>query len=886
MKTIERPNILIVSKNLAIFEQLTERLKLKYAIYFAVDDKTTLEYAMTIQPDLILIGVHLPETGGFIICKQLKSNDKTQEIPVIFFSNSFEIEDQMKGLALGAVDYLTKPFNVDVVMIKIDNQLQSYQAFKRLKYEVAKGKAFSKHVLENEDRLKRIVDILQHPSETIQEFLDYSLKQAIEFTESQIGYIYNYDAQNKKFVLNTWSEEVMKECKVKQKQTVYELDKTGIWGEAVRQRRPIVVNDFKVENPLKKGYPQGHVHLNNFLTVPIFKKKQIVGVLGLANKKTDYDETDILKVTLLMEAVWSVTDRKKVEAALYESNTRYDKLVKRIPVGIYTIHMQTDGRIKFDYCSEKFCQLLGLKEAEIKNNSDAIINNIYEGDRNALITAANLALQQQQRLRWEGRSFFNGEIHWIRIESDPTELANGEIVFNGVAFDISEQKQAKERLNQTSIRLTLATQAGRVGIFDFDIIKNIILLDDLMIKLYGLEKDQCQINYESWRSFLHPQDRVQVEMKMKKAIEGGTEFDTEFRVVWPDGSIHNIRAQATVQCDSSGKVIRVIGTNWDITELKKAYHKTLETNRRLEDEIIERKQIEAALRESEEKLKIIIETSPDGIVISSMTGIVEFVTSKSVSMWGYDSSDEIIGKNIMEFVSQSYQAKARKLIAEMLNGHLTGAAEYLMIRKDGSLFYCEANANILRDSGNNPIGVLYIERDITDRKQLEDELKQLAIKDQLTGIFNRRKIDQVLDEEKERSDRNNQKLAIIIADIDMFKLVNDQFGHLVGDTVLTDVTKILGKGIRKTDVLGRWGGEEFMIICPNTDLAGATLLAEKLREMVSIHVFELVGRKTCSFGVAQLREDESIDDLLTRSDMALYRAKKQGRNRVEPETRK
>ncbi len=880
MKAIERQNILIVSRRLDIFRELTDQLKLKYVVYFAIDDQTTLEDTMTIQPDLVLIDVQLPENKGFIICKQLKLNDKTQAIPVIFIADSFEIEEQVRALNLGAMDYLARPFNVEVEMIKIDNQIQSYQALKKLKCEVIEGNEFSKHILENEERLKRIINILQHPSETIREFLDYSMKQAIEFTDSQVGYIYNYDESNKQFILNSWSETVMKECQVKQKQTIYELDKTGIWGEAVRQRGPIIVNDFNVENPLKKGYPQGHVHMNNFLTVPIFKNKQIVGVLGLANKKTDYDETDVLKVTLLMEAIWSVTDRRKAEAALYESNSRYDELVKRIPVGIYTMHMQADGRIKYDYCSEKFYELLGLNKAETKNNSDAIFNNIYKEDRNSLIISTNQALQQQQSQRWEGRCWFKEEIHWIRIESDPTELKNGEIVFNGVVFDISQQKQAKEKLHQASIRLTLATKAGRVGIFDFDIIENIISLDDLMIKLYGLERDQCQIEYESWRSFLHPQDRDQVEMKMKKAIKTGTGFDTEFRVIWPDGSIHYIRAQATVQCDRAGKAIRMIGTNWDITELKKAYLKTLETNKRLEDEIIERKQIEEALRNSEEKLKIIIETSPDGIVISSIDGIIEFATSKSVSMWGYDSCDEIVGKNIMEFVSQSYHAKAKELIAEMLNGHLTGAAEYLMIKKDGSLFYCEANANILRDSDNNPIGVLYIERDITDRKQLEDELKQLAIKDQLTGIFNRRKIDQVLDEEK---DRNNEKLAIIIADIDMFKLVNDQFGHLVGDAVLTDITRILGKGIRKTDVLGRWGGEEFMIICPNTDLAGATLLAEKLREMVASHEFELVGKKTCSFGVAQLRQDESIDAMLTRSDMALYRAKKQGRNRVETE---
>ena len=134
--------------------------------------------------------------------------------------------------------------------------------------------------------------------------------------------------------------------------------------------------------------------------------------------------------------------------------------------------------------------------------------------------------------------------------------------------------------------------------------------------------------------------------------------------------------------------------------------------------------------------------------------------------------------------------------------------------------------------------------------------------------------------EKAQAETRDHHLAVIIVDIDMFKLVNDQYGHLVGDQVLTEVTSILSQGIRSIDVLGRWGGEEFIIICTDTDLKGAVVLAEKLRQMIANHDFQMVNKKTCSFGVAQLRKDETIDSLLIRSDQALYRAKDQGRNRV------
>lgn len=605
-------------------------------------------------------------------------------------------------------------------------------------------KTFDKEARGDEARLLRLVDILQHPSETIQEFLDYALKQAIELTESRIGYIYHYNEERCEFVLNTWSEEVMEACHVEKRETTYQLDKTGIWGEAVRQRRPIVINDFQKENPLKKGCPKGHVPMTNFLTIPIFKHKKIVGVVGLANKETDFDENDLLNVTLLMEAVWTVTESKKAEQALAESEERF-RALHNASFGGIAIH---DGGVILE-CNQ------GLAE-------------MSQYTREELIGMDGLLL----------------------IASKYREL---------------------------------------VG-------KNIATGYEKSYEAFGQRKN---------------------------------------------GELFPMRLEGR-SIPYKGKSVRVVEFR-DITKEKEALAKTIEINRRLQDEIIERKYIEEALRASEEKFKAIIETSPDGIAISTLDGIVEFATEKSYSMWGFASVEECIGRNILEFIHESHQQKAIYYVTEMINGNLTGAAEYLMVKKDGSLFYCEVNANILRDKNSNPTGVLYIERDVTERKQLEEELKALAIKDQLTGLYNRRKIDEVLINEKAKADSKDQNLSVIMVDIDLFKLVNDQYGHLVGDQVLTEVTEILAMGIRSMDVLGRWGGEEFIIICINTDLEGAMVLAEKLREMIADHEFQLVGKKTCSFGVSQLRKHETIDALLIRSDQALYRAKDLGRNRVVTE---
>lgn len=160
--------------------------------------------------------------------------------------------------------------------------------------------------------------------------------------------------------------------------------------------------------------------------------------------------------------------------------------------------------------------------------------------------------------------------------------------------------------------------------------------------------------------------------------------------------------------------------------------------------------------------------------------------------------------------------------------------------------------------------------------------KVLSITDKLTGVFNRLKLDEALNDEFNRSSRFKSNFGVIIIDIDYFKKINDTFGHLVGDQVLIEFAKILETNIRKIDVLGRWGGEEFMIICPETNFQGTIKVAQSLREIISEYEFPTVNKISASFGVsAYNKDDENIDKIIARADNALYKAKVNGRNKVE-----
>ncbi len=165
-------------------------------------------------------------------------------------------------------------------------------------------------------------------------------------------------------------------------------------------------------------------------------------------------------------------------------------------------------------------------------------------------------------------------------------------------------------------------------------------------------------------------------------------------------------------------------------------------------------------------------------------------------------------------------------------------------------------------------------------KKTIEIVKMLSMTDELTKIFNRKKLNQSISEEINRAKRYNEKFSIIMFDIDHFKKINDTFGHDIGDEVLKNIAKIVGSQLRITDVFGRWGGEEFIIISPKTLKEEALNLAERIRKSIKDFAFPVVKNVTCSLGVTEWTTQDDEKSLLKRVDDALYEAKESGRNKV------
>lgn len=219
----------------------------------------------------------------------------------------------------------------------------------------------------------------------------------------------------------------------------------------------------------------------------------------------------------------------------------------------------------------------------------------------------------------------------------------------------------------------------------------------------------------------------------------------------------------------------------------------------------------------------------------------------------------------------------RRLVYELFNeknDNWYQLEETIVKWADGRLLKCTVSVDINQlKKTQNSLAEAHARLALTNR-----ELKRLSTIDTLTGLYNRAKLDEFMSYELKKQRRYHRFFSIILLDIDDFKSVNDTRGHLVGDEVLRELARLMENHIRDTDLVFRWGGEEFLITCPETDRQGVSSMAENLRVCVAAHGFQCGIPLTISLGVAMASENDEIDSLIARADKALYAAKSSGKN--------
>ncbi|OAN48672.1 hypothetical protein A6A04_20050 [Paramagnetospirillum marisnigri] len=332
-------------------------------------------------------------------------------------------------------------------------------------------------------------------------------------------------------------------------------------------------------------------------------------------------------------------------------------------------------------------------------------------------------------------------------------------------------------------------------------------------------------------------------------------------------------------------------------------------------DITERREAEENLRDKEGLLRLIFDNSSVAIFTIDSSGRIGAANQRMVEMFMIPL-ESLIGIEYVDLVDPVEQEIARKNMADHLACDRPNVnLERHYWRSNGSAFWGQLTARRMPAYRNGRAGLVCVVADITDHKiadqvlaersaELEalnqeltkavdalaasnaellaarQELEHLAQHDNLTGIWNRRRVEEAAQQEMLRKARYGHPVSMLFIDLDHFKRVNDTHGHAVGDDVLKAFCDIASKCMRSTDMLGRWGGEEFVILMPNSGLMIASLLAERIRKATLTYAFPVAGHITVSIGVAECRDDEAWEAWLCRSDAALYAAKEAGRNRV------
>ncbi|PXX41993.1 sensor domain-containing protein [Undibacterium pigrum] len=434
-------------------------------------------------------------------------------------------------------------------------------------------------------------------------------------------------------------------------------------------------------------------------------------------------------------------------------------------------------------------------------------------------------------------------------------------------IDISQRKKSEEQFHLHEERWQLALEGSGDGVWDWYPQTGIEILSDRLREIYGYKKEDIADLSEELDRRTHPDDLKQMHLDRQAHFDGKTPiYINEHRVQCKDGSWKWILTRGTViQRDEEGKPTRVVGTHTDISE---------------------RKQAEVALRESEERLRMALSATHQGLYdLNVLTGDA-IVNPEYAHMLGF--AHEGFQENKKNWIARVHTEDI-PAAARAFREHLEGKSdeyrvEFRQKKASGEwAWILSVGAVVEWDRDGRAQRMLGTVLDITEKKKTEALIWQQANIDTLTGLPNRRMFYDRLDHDIKLSKRNKLALAVLFIDLDFFKEVNDTLGHSTGDALLVEAAHRLRNCVRESDTVARLGGDEFTVSLPemHEENRAETIAQNIIRSMST--PFQLAGEEiylSASVGItAYPRDADNLDDLIKHADQAMYAAKAQGRNR-------
>ena len=544
-----------------------------------------------------------------------------------------------------------------------------------------------------------------------------------------------------------------------------------------------------------------------------------------------------------------VAELAETRARLDSTLADYEFLFKNNPLPMWVFER---GTLRFLAVNDSMLANYGYTREELLSASMLDIRPAEDAD--AVRATARLGADKRPQ----------GHV-WTHLRKDGSRLRvaihTRDIVFEGkaarlvLAEDVTERERSEERFQ-------LIARATSDAVWDWDFDNDTTWRSDNVYSLFGYAPGEFGSNLRAWEQLLHPADRERVMASVRAGVESGaSEWECEYRLRCKDGGYADVRDRGFILRDGSGRATRALGGMLDITQ-----HKRDEANLRL---------LRQAIEATDNGIAICDARQPDFPIV--------YVNPAFEAITGYRQAD-VAGRNC-RFLQGSDTAQPG--IAAM-RAALAEAREAKVLlrnyRKDGSMFWNEFHVAPVRDADGAPSHFVGVISDISERQRYEEQLAYRATHDELTGLPNRQLLHDRLQQAILNAERHGHEVAVVFIDLDDFKLINDSLGHGAGDIALKAVAGRLQGIVRGTDTVGRFGGDEFVIVLTEqADDAGMRHVIERVSSVLSQPI-ELAGERhvlTPSLGHCRYPQaGRDAETLLKHADLAMYQAKRQGRNRA------
>ena len=487
-----------------------------------------------------------------------------------------------------------------------------------------------------------------------------------------------------------------------------------------------------------------------------------------------------------------------------------------------------------------------------------------------LVVAIVLALTRHwvihplEKLSHLSTSIKQGDFASLQPHSDIKELYTLEASLMGMAEDIDRNLL---ELKNSEERWSFALEASGDGVADWNLIDDKVFYSAHLRALLGYEEKEYLGTYEDWKTLIYEEDRDTARVALSDYFRGDTVlYQARYRLHCCDGTLKwmSVRGKI-VERNDRGAPTRLISTFEDITQ---------------------QKEMEEAIKSSEKKYRDLFELAQEGIWVTDEKSYTVMVNQSMATMLGYNT-DEMMGKHVYDFMHEDSINVYEERLSTNVGGSVVIDLEF--VHRNGKAVHVSMHATAMLDEQGNFQGNIAGVIDITQRMQAEEMIRKQALYDSLTQLPNRRFLFGRLEEELARSVRHGYFGGLLFIDLDHFKNINDSLGHPVGDKLLLAIGQRVSSVIRDEDVLGRIGGDEFVVLLPELDI-DETIAAERARNVAQkiqesfAESFIIEGYNlhvSSSIGVALYpKEKETIHDIFRQADAAMYRSKHEGRNTI------